>query len=125
MLLIVREEVRLAVAIQILHDHPWPTANGLRQFIQERLERHLRIFLAGQNQERIDVPLAVSWSALPGFFGHEDYGTVVFRLSILIGFHGRRQKLPVRIAFFIAATGRWAADVRWNSLGRHLTVNAY
>ena len=60
LLLIVRENVRLAIAIQELGNYPWPTANGLRQFIQERLEGHLRKFLAGQNQERIDVPLAVS-----------------------------------------------------------------
>ena len=79
LLFIVRENVRLAVAIQEFGHHPWPTADGLRQLLQERLERHLGIFLAGQNQKRIDVPLAVSCSALHGFFGHEDHGTVVLR----------------------------------------------
>ncbi len=118
----------------------WPSSCGIRWERPERCNRgrggswrmpmHLTPSPCGSRHNRVHshsacrrrgtLPSAVPCSTFHGLLGYEDYSTVVFRLSLLIGFHGRRQKLPKKVAFFITAAERRTANVRWNSLGCYL-----
>ena len=70
-----------------------PLRTASCQFLQE-LWKGIFAYSSPVRTKEDRLPLAVSWSALPGFVGHEDYGSVVLRLPFLIGFHGRRQNSP-------------------------------
>ena len=117
--LVVSDNMCLPLGVIILNDYTRARANSLFELVEQRLKWHFGIFLASQNQQRIDILLTIPSRSLASCVRNENDGPVVFRFPVGVGFNGRRQEIAIWIAVVVAAAMRRAADMRRNGLSRH------
>src|SRR5579871_5425061 len=82
LVIVCRDNVRLFLTVQEFGDDPWASADRLFEPVQEFIEGHLRILLAGQDQKRIDILLAATLCSFLRFVGNKNNGTVVFGAAV-------------------------------------------